>query len=398
MGRTLFFWTAMVLCVAAVGCGRRQPPAPATKPPEVVVSRPVVKEIIDYNDFTGRTEAVASVEVRARVTGYLDKVLFTEGDDVKQGQPLFEIDPRTYHADVNRADAVLQQAKARLARLELDFKRAAPLLPSQAISREDYDKIVGDREEGKAAVGIAEAARDLAQLNLGFTKVLAPISGRASRQLIDPGNMVKADETALTTIVTLDPIYAYFDVDERSVLKFRRLMEAGKVKAARDSVSPVQMGLVDEEDEKGNPLFPHAGVINFADNRVDAMTGTLRLRGKFDNPKHFLAPGLFVRVRVPIGTPHRAILISERALGNDQGQKFVYVVNDKSEVVYRRVTVGAMQDGLRVIDEGLAQNEQVVVDGLQRVRPGITVQPKPVETSPSSGPVTAPAAGKPAQK
>jgi RND family efflux transporter MFP subunit len=365
----------------AAGCGPREasPSSAAPRPPDVVVSRPVVKQITDYNDFTGRTEAVASVEVRARVTGYLEKVLFKEGDDVKKGQPLFDVDPRVYQADLKRAEAILQQAKARLDRMELDFKRAEPLLPSQAISREDYDRIVGDRNEAKAAVGMAQAAVDLAKLNLGFTTVTSPIDGRASRQLIDPGNMVKADETPLTTIVTLDPIYAYFDADERSVLNFRRLMQAGKVKPARESQAPVLMGLIDEEDEKGDPLFPHAGVINFADNRVDAMTGTLRLRGKFDNPKHFLAPGLFVRVRVPIGAPHPAILVSERALGNDQGQKFVYVVNEKNEVVYRRVKVGTLQDGLRVIEEGLAQNEQVVVDGLQRVRPGMTVQPKPAE-------------------
>jgi len=382
MLRTRLWWSAMVLCLVAAGCGRQQaPPAAATRPPEVVVTRPVVKQITDYNDFTGRTEAVASVEVRARVTGYLDKVLFKEGDDVKKDQPLFEIDPRTYQAELNRAEAAVRQAKAHLDRLELDYKRAVPLLPSQAISREDYDKIVGDRDEGNALVGVAEAARDLARLNLQFTKVTSPISGRASRQLIDPGNMVKADETTLTTIVTLDPIYAYFDADERSVLDFRRLMQAGKVKAARDAQAPVLMGLIDEEDENGNPLFPHAGVINFADNRVDAMTGTLRLRGKFDNPKHFLAPGLFARVRVPIGAPRPAILVSERALGSDQGQKFVYVVNDKNEVVYRRVRVGAMQDGLRVIEEGLAKNEQVIVDGVQRVRPGMTVQPKPADTT-----------------
>jgi RND family efflux transporter MFP subunit len=343
------------------------------------VSQPVVKQITDFEDYTGRTEAVASVEVRARVTGYLDKVLFKEGTEVKQGDPLFEIDRRTYQADLKRMEANVRQAEAHLKRLQFDYKRAAPLLPNHAISQEDFDKIAGDRDEAEAAVKLAEASLDLARLNMGFATVIAPISGRISRQLIDAGNMVKADETVLTTIVTLDPIYAYFDVDERSVLKFRRLMEAGRVKSSRDSVAPVQMGLLDEQDEKGNPLFPHAGIITFVDNRVEPMTGTLRLRGRFDNPRYFLAPGLFARIRVPIGSPHSAILVSEQAFGSDQGQRFVYVVNDKNEIEYRRVKVGPLRDGLRAVEQGLAENDRVVVSGLQRVRPGMKVEPKPAE-------------------
>jgi RND family efflux transporter MFP subunit len=345
----------------------------------VVVSRPVVKQITDFEDYTGRTESVASVEVRARVTGYLDKVLFKEGVEVKQGDPLFDIDRRTYQAELKRMEAVLRQAEAHVKRLQFDYKRAVPLLPNHAISQEEFDKIVGDRDEAEAAVRLAEASLDLARLNLSFATVTAPIGGRISRQLIDPGNMVKADETVLTTIVTLDPIYAYFDVDERSVLKFRRLREAGKVKSARESVAPVQMGLLDEVDDKGNPLFPHAGVINFVDNRLESMTGTLRLRGRFDNPKYFLAPGLFARIRVPIGSAHSAILVSEQAFGSDQGQRFVYVVNDKNEIEYRRVKVGPLQDGLRVAEQGLAETDRVVVSGLQRVRAGMKVEPKPEE-------------------
>jgi RND family efflux transporter MFP subunit len=366
-------------CVVLLGCGRRQVPPVATKSSEVVVSLPVVKQVTDYEDFTGRTQAVKRVEVRARVSGYLEKVLFKEGYEVNQGDPLFEIDRRTYDAVLNQAQATMVQAQAHLARLELDFKRAAELLPLRSISREEYDKAVGDREEAIAAVKMAEAARDLAQLNLGFTTVTAPLTGRISNQMIDPGNMVKADETALTTIVAVDPVYAYFDVDERTMLRVRRMIRAGKIKSSQEAAMPVFASLVDEEG------YPHEGTINFVDNRLDDMAGTLRLRGVFPNPNRILSAGLFVRVRLPIGKAHPAILVPDRALGSDQGQKFVYVTNDKNEVVYRRVKVGRTQDGMRVIEEGLAEGEWVIVEGLQRARPGSKVEPKVAETSPSPG-------------
>jgi RND family efflux transporter MFP subunit len=398
------------------GCGRQerasagQEKGPSGQPQAaaVVVSRPVVREITDYEDYPGRTEAVKTVEVRARVTGYLEKSFLRdpanrvnrEGKEFAEGEVLFLIDPRIYDAELKRAEGTLQQAKAHLARLELDYKRAVPLLPSQAISREDYDKIVGDRQEAQAAVTMAEAARALAQLNVNFTKVTAPFAGRVSRQLIDPGNLVKADETVLTTIVALDPIYVYFDVDERSVLKFRRLMEEGKVKSARDSVAPVWMGLVDEVEEDGTPRFPHEGTINFVDNRIDPMTGTLRLRGVFPNAKRLLSPGLFARVRVPIGKPHPAILVPEEALGTDQGQSFVYVVTDDNHARKRYVKVGPPEEGrLRVIESGLARSERVIQKGLQRVRDGdpVTPQEEAIPGAPSkppaAGPNSAPGAG-----
>ena len=336
------------------------------------MSLPVTQDVTDYEDFTGRTEAVATIEIRARVTGYLDKVLFKEGTEVKQGDPLFEIDRRTYQADCDRAEANLLQARAHLNRLQADLRRAASLLPSKSISQEDYDKVAGDCAEAEAAVKVSEAALHSARLNLDFTIVSAPISGRISRQLIDPGNLAKADDTLLTMLVSLDPIYAYFDVDERTMLRIRRLIRSGKVKSAREAEVSVLLGLADEEG------FPHEGTINFVDNRVDATTGTLRLRGIVANPKRLFSPGMFLRVRVPIGDPHRAILVSERALGSDQGQKFVYVLNDKNEVTYRRVKVGALEGGLRVIEEGLAMGEKVIVTGLQRIRPGARVDPKMV--------------------
>jgi len=349
------------------------PAAPTVQ--EVEVGLPVTEQIVDYVDYTGQTAALPTIDVRARVSGYLEKVLFREGFDVNEGDLLFLIDPRTYQADYDRARANLAQARAHLTRMESNYKRAESLIPTRAMSQADFDSALGDRDEAAAAVRVAEAALHTADLNLKWTHVTAPISGRISRQNIDPGNMVTADTTVLTTLVSLDPIYAYFDVDEANTLRFRRLMEAGKVKSAREGKAAVYLGLADEGDR-----YPHEGVIDFVDNRLNASTGTLRLRGKFDNAKKFLAPGMFVRIRVPIGQSHPAILATERAIGSDQGQKFLYVLNDKNQVVYREVQIGAFRNGLRVIESGLAPGEQFVVNGLQRIKPGDIVRPKLVQS------------------
>jgi RND family efflux transporter MFP subunit len=366
-------------CVALVGCGRVESEQGPPPPPEVLVSLPVSRTVTDYEDFTGRTEAVKMIEIRARVTGYLDQVHFEEGSEVAQGAPLFDIDPRPYQAELDRTEANVFQAEAHLTRLNADCARAVMLRPKGAIGQEEYDKIIGDRAEADAGVRAAKAYRNIAKLNLTFTKVTAPIAGRVSKQFIDPGNLVKADETALTTIVSLDPIYAYFDVDERTHLKLRRLVLDGMAKFGRETALPVSMGLADEQG------YPHPGKINFEDNRIDSTTGTLRIRAVFPNTQRLLSPGLFARIRLPIGAPYQAILMSEQALGTDQGQKFIYVVGNKNEVAYRAVKVGRLHDGLRVITEGLALGEKVVVSGLQRVQPGHTVDPKvvdlPVRTS-----------------
>src|SRR5262245_15032928 len=361
-------WLPVVLwpCLLALGCNNRPPPVAPPKPPEVLVCLPVQKQVTDYEVFTGRTDAVEAVDVRARVTGYLDKVHFKDGDDVKQGQLLFEIDSRTYKAEYDKAEANVVLAEAHLRRLNADYTRAVTLLANKSLSREEFDKIAGDRNEAEASVGVAKASRDLAKLNLGFCKVTAPIGGRISRRLVNPGNLVKADDTVLTTIVDLDKMYAYFDVNERSLLRFRRLLREGKVKSLRQTKIPVDMGLSDEGE-----AFPHEGVLDFADNKVDPTTGSLWVRGVFDNKDRFLSPGLFVRVRVPIGQPHDALLVPERALGTDQGRKFVYVVNSRNEVEYRPVKPGPLHEGLRVIEQGLAADERVIVSGLQRVRPGV---------------------------
>ncbi|MFZ1937345.1 MAG: efflux RND transporter periplasmic adaptor subunit [Thermoguttaceae bacterium] len=384
----------VLLAAVVVGCGRApmsggasgQPPGGVPGNPEVIVGRPTVEAITDYEDFPGHTEAVMSVEIRARVSGYLVEGLRDggpnkEGTEVKKGDLLFEIDPRSYEADKSKAEAALAQAKAHFDRLSKDLKRAEELLPSRAIAQGDYDQIAGDYRESEAAMKTAQAALRLAELNLQWTKVYAPCDGRVSKQSIDPGNMVQADVTPLTTIVTLDPIYAYFDIDERTLLELRRMVIAqrGSLRTVREAKIKILLGLADEED------FPHEGIIDFGDNRLDVMTGTLRLRGIFPNPKRMLSPGMYARIRLPKGDPHRAILIPEAAVSSDQGQKFLYVVNDKNEAVYRRVKIGSLHGGLREIKSGLSENDRVVLDGLQRVQAGKPVKPEEVKAAAKDG-------------
>jgi RND family efflux transporter MFP subunit len=348
--------------------------------PEVKVARPVLKEVTDYEDFPGRLDAVNSIDLRARVSGYLEKINFKEGADIKKGDILFEIDARSYETDLHKAEGSVEQSDGLLKRLDADYDRYARLLPKGVVGREEYDKVVGDRSEAKGAYDVALASLEMARLNLSWTRVRSPLTGRVSRRYIDPGNLVKADDTILTTIVSLDPIYAYFDLDERTTLKMKRLIQSGKLKWSLEESLPVELGLADEE---GYPLH---GSINFADNRVDADTGTWRLRAVVKNPDLALSPGLFVRVHLPIGKAFSALMVCEQALGTDQGQKFVYVVEKKpktdtegrtaqvEEVVYRRVKVGRLHGGLRVIEEGLKADDRVIVSGLQRVRPTSTVK------------------------
>jgi RND family efflux transporter MFP subunit len=364
------------VCLAVAGCAQRplEPPPPAPTP--VQVSPVVERDVTDFADFTARTAAVDSVEVRARVWGYLDKVNFKEGALVKAGDVLFEIDPLTYQAVLKQAEGNLASMQARVVRLDADMTRAQRMVTTNAISREDYDKIVGDRGEAIATRDAQKATLERAKLDLGYTKVTAPISGRVSRYVVTVGNLVQAGDqgggTLLTTIVSVDPMYAYFDVDEYTVLRVRQLIREGKATSARHGEVAVWLGLANEDG------FPHRGTINFVDNQVNPKTGTLRLRGVFPNADESLSPGYFARVRVPIGYAHPALLISDRAVDTDQGQKIVYVVNDKNEVVSRPIRLGAIHDGLREITGGLKPGERVAVNGLQQIRPGMTVEPKPV--------------------
>ena len=370
-------WIAGLLgLLMAPGCGKPAAKPPESPVPEVLVTRPVVEDVTDFEEFIGHTEAIFTVEVRARVTGYLDKVNFNDGDEVEKGTLLFEIDSRPYKAELDRAEATLRQGEARLTRLAADYRRAETLFKKNAIGQEEFDRIGGDFAEGKAAIGVATAALDLAKLDLDFTRVTAPIGGRLSRRMVDPGNLVKADETPLTSIVSLDPMHVYFDIDERTLLKIRRLIAQGLIKPRTEVEVPVLVGLSDEAE------FPHRGVINFSDNKVDSSTGTLRIRGIIDNKKpRIFSPGLYVRIRLPIGNPHKSILISEQAIGSQMTKKFVYVVR-KSMVEDKKTKVKALKDvafeqpieigsqirGLRVVNKGLKEGDVVVVGGLQRIR------------------------------
>jgi RND family efflux transporter MFP subunit len=366
------------LCVVLAGCAGAPSGAPVPRSPTpVTVSHPVERYVTDHVDFTARTAAVDSVEVRAHVWGYLDKVNFQEGALVKKGDALFELDPRPYEALLNQAKAKVRLDEAQLKYDEAEYQRNLQLVRTGATSRTELD-----RSAAAQGVDIANIAADKAlvrsrELDLDYTKVLAPVSGRVSRYVVTVGNLIQSGDqnggTVLTTIVSVDPMYAYFDVDERTALRVRQLVREGKSESPRDGGYPVSLGLANDEGH------PHQGTINFVDNQVNPKTGTIRVRGVFPNPQEHLLPGLFARVRVPIGRPHKALLVSERALDTDQSQKILYVVNDRNEVVTRPVRVGALHDGLREITEGLKPGDKVIVKGLQQVRPGLIVEPKLVD-------------------
>jgi multidrug efflux system membrane fusion protein len=356
-----------------VGCQPNTAKAPAAKVVEVIVAKAEKKDVRDFEDFTGTLEAYKKIEITSRVTGYLEKVNFTEGGLVKKGQILFEIDPRPAKAELDKTEAALIQAEARSRRLLGDYQRSQALFATRAASKEEFEKVSGDYEEAKAAVGVAAANRKSAQLNYDYTKVLSPIDGRAGRTMLDEGNLIKADTTVLTMVVTQDPMYAYFDVDERTLLKLKRLAASPK-----GSVVRVSMGLADDEG------FPHAGEVDFEDNYVDPATGTQRKRGVFANKNGLFAHGMFVRIRFQVGEAHPATVVPEEAIGADQGQKFVYVVNDKNEIEYRKIKTGPLDKGWRVIDEGVAAGDRVVVSGIQRVRPMMKVEPRERDTAPGT--------------
>jgi membrane fusion protein, multidrug efflux system len=355
--------------------------------------------VTDYEDFPGRTDAIYSVEVRSRVSGYLDRVYFQDGMNVNKGDVLCQIDQRPFKATLDRSKATLQQAEAHAKRLTNEYRRAQVLYErGLSISREEFDRYSFDHAEGEAALGTAKANLDLAELDLEFTRVVAPISGRLSRRMVDPGNLVKADETALTSIVTQDPLYVYFDVHEQAMLRIRRLIEQRKVKAKSEKEVVVQISLSDEKDSEGRDIFTHQGIVDFTENRVDLNTGTLRFRAKMDNPREMITPGLYVKVRLPIGDPHPALMVREQALQSDQSQKKVFVLKDKDEKgepyvlkdakgnvqkdedgnpipAYRPVAVdvgmiGVLREGFREITKGVQAGDRVVAVGMQKIRLG----------------------------
>jgi membrane fusion protein, multidrug efflux system len=394
-------WCSSALFLAAVplllllpGCTRKPASAPPP-PPTVTACKPIEKQITDYVDFTGRTDAVFSTDIRPRVTGYLVAMPFREGAEVAKDQILFEIDDRPYKAALDLAKASEEVAKAALIKTqgEYDIGLMVQRERKDAISTQELTKRLGARDEAQGNVDRAKASLVNAQLNYDWCKVRSPIQGKVGRYLLTLGNLVNADATQLTTVVSEDPIYVYFDVDENTMLTvMRTVVLPSKVNMMANKGVPVLMGLADESDK-----FPHRGYVDFGNNVVNASTGTILLRGVFDNPANtigsrLLRPGMFVRVRLPFGKPHKALLVNEKALQSDQGQKFLLLANDKNVVEYRRVKTGPLQeDGLRVIADGLKPGERVIVDNLQMIRPEITVKveeaPMPVSTAddPSSG-------------
>jgi RND family efflux transporter MFP subunit len=356
------------------GCGKHTPQTAST-PPVVSVIQPITREVVEWDEYIGRLEAPESVEIRARVSGYLDKIHFKEGKEVKKGDLLFTIDPRPYQAEYDRTEAEHQRAESQADLAKNDAERAKRLIATKAISEEDFDTKTRSYTSALAALKATQAAVDSAKLNLEFTEVRSPIQGRTSRAIVTAGNLISggvsgAGATLLTTVVSQDPLYCYVDVDERSILKYLQLRREGKRESALDKPIPVEMTLADEVG------YPHKGFTDFVDNKIDPNTGTLRCRGVFPNPERTLGPGFFARMRIPGSGKYPALLIPDRALGADQAQKFVYVVNTEKKVEFRPVKIGPMIDGLRVVKEGLKPGEQIIAEGLMRVRPGIVVDAK----------------------
>jgi multidrug efflux system membrane fusion protein len=366
--------TCFVAILAA--CNKNDNAKPANQGssgPAVTVSQPIQKDVVESDEYTGRMEAVETVEIRARVSGYLSKIYFRDGAKVKKGDLLYLIDPRPYQNDVERTAADVTRLEASLVLAQNDLARAERLIKTRAISEQDYDTRSKAVTQAGAALRSAKAALETAKLNLEFTQIRAPISGRMSRTLKTEGNLVNGsagEATLLTTLVSTNPIYVYMDVEERQVLKVRRLVREGKMETPRDRPNqvPVELGLADEAG------FPHRGLIDFTEPRVDPSTGTMRVRAVFQNDDDQLSPGFFARVRAPGSGKYPALLVTDRAVGSDQGKKFVFVVNDSNIVEYRAVKPGPLIDGLRVIQEGLKAGEWVIVNGIQRARPGMQVK------------------------
>jgi RND family efflux transporter MFP subunit len=376
-----FLWRSLgfaVLTAVLVGCGST-PPVVETPPPPVSVSQPIVRNVTDYDDYEGRIAAVDMVEVRARVRGHLVKVSFQDGQMVKEGDPLFEIDPRPYQAALDAADAQKASADASLELARKEYARTLRLTKSGAASREELDVWSAKQLTASADRLKALAAVEQAKLDLGFTKVTAPVNGKISRTQVTVGNLINASggETLLTTITSVSPMYVYFDVPERALLEYRREFRKGKADDGaeppiKELKIPIYVGL---EGEDG---YPHKGFIDFADNRVNPSTGTIQARGELPNDKRILDAGMRARVRIPVSDPHKSLMVTERAIGTDQGRKFVYVVTDQNIAERRDVKLDRLTDGLQVIKEGLKPEDWVVVNGIQRVRDGAKVEPNRV--------------------
>ncbi|MGJ8676593.1 MAG: efflux RND transporter periplasmic adaptor subunit [Akkermansiaceae bacterium] len=365
---------SLSLLALVTSCSKKDDPAaqaPAQQAMPVQVAHPIEKEIVQFSDFTGRLEAVESVDIKPRVSGYIESIHFQEGKRVQKGDLLYVIDSRPFQAIVNQLDAQITQAETALSLADSNLKRSKKLIESRAISQEEADIRESEALQAKADLAAAKAELDAAALNLEFTKVTAPISGIADREYVTVGNLVTGDQTSLTSIVSHDPIDAYYEIDERSFLQGVRRFFDGKSPGRGSEIKiPAYLGLDDEEG------FPHEGVINFASNQLNPNTATMMVRARFDNKDEFLTPGLFARIRIPISSEKPAILIPDTAIGADQSIRYVWVVNEDNTTERRSITLGGKHEKFRVVHDGISISDRVILKGIQFIRPGIPVDPQ----------------------
>lgn len=373
----------------AGGAPRAGAPGGAAPPPTVTVAKPLARKIVEWDEYTGRFDAMESVDIRARVSGYLNEVHFKDGQIVKKGDPLYSIDPRPFERALEQAKAELAQASTKIENTALDVERGRPLVDRKIMSEKVFDDRANALRDAQASQKVAEAKVKTAELDLFFTKVTAPITGRISKSNMTAGSWVSAGAAAnsslLTSIVSETPIHIYFDISENNWIKYRRLIDKGTKKGAAQIGSLVEIGLPDE------PGYPHAGKVDFLDNRLDQATGTMRGRAIVDNAKGTFSPGMFARVRVQGSDEYTAILLPDDAIGTDQTNKFVLAVAEDGTVSRKTVTLGPLIDGLRVLRTGLTDADTVIIKGLQRARPGGKVSPKREELKAAGGPQPSPA-------
>ncbi|MDW3687990.1 efflux RND transporter periplasmic adaptor subunit [Cupriavidus sp. CV2] len=355
-GFSLF--SAAVMATVLPACSKGSAHAAAAPPAEVSAAQVVVKPVRQWDEFTGRIAATDAVEVRARVSGYIERIAFKEGHEVKSGDLLFVIDPRPYKAAYDSAAAQLDRARAAAQLARAQEQRAQRLIAANAISGEEVDTRRAGLAQGDADVRAAEAALATAKLNLGFTEVRSPIAGRVSRAMLTAGNLAQADQSVLTSVVSQDPVYVYFQPDEQTYLRYAALARKGQ---RPDSANPVRVGLANDMG------FPYSGTVNFVNNQVDSATGTIILRAVVPNPDRAFTPGLYARVQLEGSAEFRAMLIDDKAIMTDQGHKYVYVVGPKNEALRKDVTLGGLADGMRIVQSGLAPNDKVIVAGLQKI-------------------------------
>ena len=370
-GPARLFLVGLVALGVACNRGNRYAPPP---PPEVTVSQPIEQDVTLYNEFTGRTVAIETVDLRARVQGFLRSVNFTAGTDVTQGQLLFVIEPDLYEAQVAQAAANVEGSQAQLSAAQTQLEITQAIYERSAGSRTDLVQKTQARDLAKAQLATNKANLDAAKLSLAYTHIYAPFDGRIDRNLVDVGNLVGSGEaTLLATIVRHDPMYAYFTASERELLHYLEMRRQNRTVAGAGERTPAYVGLATEDG------YPHRGEVDYSSNRVDPDTGTIELRAVVPNPQHVLVPGLFARVRLPL-TRQRSLLVPDAALSSDQGGQYLLIVDDKNKVQYRRIEAGPRIEGMRVISDGLRKDDWVVTIGLQRARPGIEVKPTRVET------------------